>query len=177
MFSRKKDLNSYILLFVLTVTNFNHGKREFLELPILYLCLFTGIVGGFLGITYRLPRISNTNLQLLSSSWFALCVSPISGGFFALVLYLLFVAGMVQGPLFPTFQNSEYANSKTFSSFLDTPLATYQDMAKIIFWSFVAGYSERFVQNLIVRVTEKSSETETPRKTTVSETVSENTEK
>jgi hypothetical protein len=147
-----------ILIVVLTISNFNHDEKRHFECPILFLCLFAGIVGGFVRITYRLPNIPEENLELLQSSWFALCVSPLSGGFFALVLYLLFVGGLLTGPLFPRFENSDYWAKKTFFNFLNTPLVTYKDMAKVLFWSFIAGYSERFVQHLIEGVTSKASQ-------------------
>jgi hypothetical protein len=34
---------------------------------------------------------------------------------------------------------------------------TYADAAKIVVWSFIAGYSEKFVPNLIARLADRAS--------------------
>lgn len=71
---------------------------------------------------------------------------------FAFVLYIIFMGGLVSGELFPKFVNdtSTYVNTTEFLTAVDPE--TYQDFAKILVWSFIAGYSETFVPNIITKI-------------------------
>ncbi len=79
-------------------------------------------------------------------------VSPFVGGVFAFVLYVIFMAGFLQGSLFPIFASGDEAY-KTFSDFaaLYVP-ATNADVAKAIIWAFIAGFSEGLVPNFISKL-------------------------
>jgi hypothetical protein len=135
-------------------TTFFLGQR-FLVTWAVPLC---GIIGGFVSIQQRLNNVSDEELVLLNNSWFQILLVPIFGGVFALVLYLVFLAGIVSGDLFPTFSfpsRDEVPPEGDFmlSLFRETYPASGQDLAKLLFWSFVAGFSERFVPQLISQVT------------------------
>ncbi len=71
---------------------------------------------------------------------------------FAFLLYLMAIGGLIGGELFPKFAEiplieGETWNMEAFVTKVDP--ATYKDVAKILVWSFIAGYSEKFVPNLI----------------------------
>nr|WP_067296113.1 hypothetical protein [Marinobacterium profundum] len=125
-----------------------------------FLC---GIVGGFVSIQQRIKTVSDEELELLTKSWFQILLVPVFGGVFSLVLYCLFLSGIVSGTLFPAFYIPEPSNSIPDSGFMiDLFTKTYpltgQDFAKFLFWSFVAGFSERFVPQIISNVVNKASE-------------------
>jgi hypothetical protein len=125
-----------------------------MKLMISWLCLLCGIIGGFVSIQQRLKNITNEELKLLSGSWFQTLLIPIYGGIFAFVLYLIFLSDIIVNPLFPAFKFPEVPLSgisyNYFSHFLmDTIPNSGQDLAKLLFWSFVAGFSERFVPQII----------------------------
>jgi hypothetical protein len=107
-----------------------------------------GICGGFVGIQRRLKSLPLEDLELMASSWAYVFLSPLAGGALAVILYLLFVSGLVKGGLFPTFEPGETLR-KDFTRILDCTASGYQDYAKIMFWSFVAGFSETFVTDII----------------------------
>ncbi len=119
-----------------------------------FLC---GIIGGFVSIQQRIPRLSDRELALLTRSWFQMLLIPIFGGVFSLVLYGLFLAGIVSGNLFPAFSLPAPPETGPDSQFMKdiftmTYPSTGQDLAKFLFWSFVAGFSERFVPQIVVNV-------------------------
>jgi len=117
-------------------------------------CFLCGIVGGFVSIQQRLPKVSNTELGMLTKSWFQILLVPIFGGVFALVLYCVFLSGIISGHLFPEFFVPQAGNNGPDDQFMwdifsKTYPKTTEDFAKLLFWCFVAGFSERFVPQII----------------------------
>ena len=71
-----------------------------------------------------------------------------------LVVEILFISGLLKGDLFPTFvpDPPKAANGNTTG--LATIFAIHgqaADYGKMIFWSFLAGFSERFATDIISR--------------------------
>lgn len=110
-----------------------------------------GLVGGFVSIQQRLPRIELDELRTLSQSWFSITLIPINGGIFALVLMLMFAGQVIQGQLFPTYPDGMLIfDADMFRYWISHAYPeTGTDVAKLFFWSFVAGFSERFVPQII----------------------------
>lgn len=125
-----------------------------------------GIVGGFVSIQQRIPKVLDTELELLTKSWFPILLVPIFGGIFALVLYCVFLSGIVSGNLFPSFYIPKPTSAEPDTRFIIEVLtktypSTGQDMAKFLFWSFIAGFSERFVPQIITKVASGASQENT----------------
>ena len=122
----------------------------------------SGLCGGFVSIQQRLPAITLDELRELSNSWLSILLIPINGGIFALVLMLMFLSGIVEGAMFPKYYHQAIDTSNGVVSFklwlINTCPATGPDIAKLLFWSFVAGFSERFVPQIITK-TSKDVET------------------
>ncbi|MBD3894653.1 hypothetical protein IEI94_02130 [Halomonas sp. ML-15] len=121
-----------------------------------------GIIGGFVSIQQRLNNVTDEELELLDASVFQILLVPIFGGVFALVLYLVFLSGIVSGDLFPDFSFPEERSWQTGNQYMmrifqETYPSSGPDLAKLLFWSFVAGFSERFVPQLINNVTTRVS--------------------
>ena len=124
------------------------------KLMISWLCFACGLIGGFVSIQQRIKRLGDEELDLLSRSWFQVLLIPIYGGIFSLVLYVGFLSEIIKGPLFPHFSiepfNAPMPTAEDVVKFLQTTLPTSgQEFAKLLFWSFVAGFSERFVPQLL----------------------------
>jgi hypothetical protein len=118
-----------------------------------------GIMGGFVSIQQRLGSIEDDELDLLSKSWASVLIIPLFGGIFALVLYVIFLTGILDLPIFPKFYIPPFTNDRAVDlpAFLQqTSPISGQDMAKVMFWSFVAGFSERFVPQVIRSVTSQT---------------------
>lgn len=130
------------------------------RLMISWLTFECGIIGGFVSIQQRLKTIETAELSMLSESWATILVIPIYGGIFALLLYVLFLAELVQGHLFPNFYIPNFESPPKTQNIVDFLTKTYPsqgtDLAKLIFWSFVAGFSERFVPQIINKVTKNN---------------------
>jgi hypothetical protein len=116
-------------------------------------CLLAGVLGGFVSIQQRLYKIGDEELSLLSASWFQISLIPIYGGLFALVLYVILLSGIISGKFFPQFSTPSLTGPVTkdyfISFFRDTYPASGEDLAKLILWCFIAGFSERFVPQII----------------------------
>jgi hypothetical protein len=130
------------------------------RLMISWLSFECGIIGGFVSIQQRLRKINDDELSLLSHSWAMILVIPIYGGIFALVLYVLFISGLVEGDLFPDFYEPPFSVPPTTQDIAELLRTTYPssgaDFAKLMFWTFVAGFSERFVPQIIQKVSSTS---------------------
>ncbi len=132
------------------------------------LVVLTGLVGTVGGVANNFRRLQKLperfsvedRADLRWMMTLQIYVSPLVGALFALVLYITFMAEILQGSLFPTF-----ASSDTFTdpvAFTDKCLpATNLDAAKVLFWSFVAGFAEGFVPNFIDKAATEAAETPT----------------
>ena len=119
-----------------------------------------GLLGGFVSIQQRLHKIQDEELRILSSSWLSTALIPVNGGIFALILTIMFMAKLIQGSLFPSFPDLTISNIDSFKDWLTFSYPqTGSDMAKLFFWSFVAGFSERFVPRIIGNVVNKGVST------------------
>ena len=130
-------------------------KMRFWMTGTAFLC---GIIGGFVSIQQRIRKVSDEELTLLAKSWFQILLIPIFGGVFSLVLYCILLSGILTGNLFPEFcfplpPDTGPDNNYMIALFTKTYPKTGQDFAKFLFWAFVAGFSERFVPQIISKVT------------------------
>ncbi len=124
------------------------------RLMISHLAFSCGIIGGFVSMQQRLKNIGQEELRLLAQSWFQIVLVPIFGGVFAVVLYCMFLSGIVAGDLFPKFSMPTAPKTGPDATFMQAILTqtyplTGADLAKFLFWSFVAGFSERFVLRFV----------------------------
>ena len=117
------------------------------------ICLVCGILGGFVSLEQRLGRLPSEAHNLLSESWFQILLRPLYGGIFALVAYVLLLSGLVSSAIFPVFVYPPLPDTgitpQYFMLFLtDTVPAGAQDFAKLLFWSFAAGFTERLIPQI-----------------------------
>lgn len=116
-----------------------------------------GALGAVVSLVRRLKYLSEEDLKLICDSVPYSLLAQSSGAILAGVLYLLFISGLLTGSLFPKFQDAiESASgvSKLFLSECSSPA----DYAKLFFWSFVAGFSEKFVINILGKFEADSKE-------------------
>jgi len=119
-----------------------------------WMVLLTGILGGFIGLQRRLKELEHDDLLLLARSWVYVLLSPLVGGVLALLLFILFISGLVEGDLFPRFAAdaaTQGATANGLIKLIQIHALSYEEYAKLVFWCFLAGYSEKFVTNIISR--------------------------
>ena len=145
-----------ILLIVIVFTNIilllsANGKLD----SLLLIAFLSGSICGIVNNHFRLQdKINNNdvvNIDKYVFVKFQIYMSPVIGGLLALVLVLIFVGGLLDGAFFPTYNDATYKNVQEFL-FKATPV-NYSDVGKLLFWSFVAGFSEKFVPNYIDKLT------------------------
>jgi hypothetical protein len=109
-----------------------------------------GVMGGFVGLQRRLKSMTNDDLELLANSWVYVCLSPLVGGILAVVRYVLFISTLVSGDLFPKLVPDPGGTRKGFAEIFAVQ-GDAISYSKMLFWSFVAGFSERFVTDLVIK--------------------------
>ncbi len=150
----------FILLIIFFIINRGGLEQTYL---VVYVFL-AGLIGGFVSIQQRLPEIRASELRELSNSWLSILLIPINGGIFAVILMLIFLSGILQGAMFPEYTHTEEFDNTdlttlvtSFTNWTKTTFPTTgEDVAMLIFWSFVAGFSERFVPQIIRKTTDKA---------------------
>ena len=112
-----------------------------------------GLIGGFLSIQQRLPKARLEELQELAQSWPSILLIPVTGGIFAVLLHILFISNLLAGKFFPIYMIPNFVVDNPFSNFQNFLVLTFpasgEDTAKLFFWAFVAGFSERLVPQII----------------------------
>lgn len=132
------------------------GNTEIgLSLSLAYPVALIGSAGGTANAYRRLQRLQATEPSLRDDVPRTLAVlqvyaSPVVGAVFAAVLYVLFLAGLLQGELFPRFDCSaeEFTD---FGAFANCGPDTNSDVAMALVWAFVAGFGEKLVPNVLDR--------------------------
>ena len=113
----------------------------------------SGQLGGYIGIQKRIKKLSSDDLLLFASSWIYTILIPMVGGVLAIFLCLVFVSGIITGNLFPKFVDDILpigeVRNEGFWELFDHNGKSYTDYAKLLCWSFIAGYSEKFVVGII----------------------------
>jgi hypothetical protein len=148
------------LLLVVSIFGLTMFFRD--RLMVSWVCFGCGLLGGFVSIQQRLKRLGDEELELLSKSWFQILLIPVYGGIFSLVLYVGFLSEIIKGPLFPHFVIPVFTEPMpTIDDLIRFLVTTYpasgQDVAKLLFWSFLAGFSERFVPQILEKADQGSS--------------------
>lgn len=136
-------------------------------IPITILIVLAGAIGGVGNNFRRMQKLQLHEWSDLSSTtrWLMtlqIYASPVIGGLFAYILYFAFEAELLQSPLFPKFTMSDPFEGVSSYAEQVRP-ATNGDASKAFFWSFVAGFAEGFVPNIIDKVARESDEERTLR--------------
>jgi hypothetical protein len=82
------------------------GVSNPLQIPVLAVVISLGMIGGYTSLQQRIQSVPSTgdpivNIAELANSQFSLYLAPISGAVFAVLLYIIFIGGLLSGPLFP----------------------------------------------------------------------------
>jgi len=136
---------------------------------VMVVVIISGSLGGFVSSLRRLysfqdifPRkqyvqlFRKTNFYVIAYSFVPALVGMIG----AAVIYVVFAAGLLKGGVFPEFHcSATTGDCSAFYSFVAnwSPNGP-AEFGKAIIWGFIAGFSERFVPDILNRLGSKASE-------------------
>jgi hypothetical protein len=142
----------WVIEFLLSLLKLNTIADSFHYGDAWSLVFIAGAIGGVLSLQRRLqslPRHGESLSDLVElSGRMTVKFSPIIGGIFAVVLFLVFASGLVQGALFP--QLDTQSGVSNFVTFIQRVQPTsIINWGKLLVWSFIAGFAERFVPDTL----------------------------
>ena len=145
----RKLLIIFVILLGLSVAiSFKPGLFTVPQLVFIF-----GNIGGYVGVHRNLNNLSDVEVGQLSASWLGLVLPSFIGGILACLLYLLFISGIISGQLFPRIvADVVEAGMKKPSSFaviFHQHADGAPEYAKLLFWSFVAGFNQKYVVDII----------------------------
>ena len=126
------------------------------------------IIFGLLGAVFsRITRFQSVSAALqfddVQSSFITpmMSIRLLSGLFGALIFYFFIRSGLLSGQAFPDFERLTGLGSQVEPSAAGKPAAAlneYTELAKLIVWSFIAGFSERLVPDTLVKMEGRAAE-------------------
>jgi hypothetical protein len=134
--------------------------------PILVLVTLSGMLGAFFSALTRLYQVDQVSVALISptvsqlSGWHLFMYSfvpPMVGAIASVALYIGFVSALVAGGLFPEMACKGAGPCDDLYGVLTSygPKAA-PDYGKVLIWSFIAGFSERMVPDMLQSLVAKS---------------------
>jgi hypothetical protein len=134
----------YMLIFILALNQVYDG------IVFILLLMAFGSTGAFISLVQRLnnvPIFNDPVINFLSLKYgrYSINVTPVCGAIFAVLLYFLFLGGMIQGTLFPEIKTIK--GGPLF--YIKPPLSGLENYAKLFVWAFIAGFAERFVPDTL----------------------------
>jgi hypothetical protein len=150
-----------VLMFVaavLVVVLFR-GMKAYRGLPttVVDMVMVAGVLGGFTSCLRRVYTMTRSvdpisAIQSLTASYASMIAAPALGCVFAIAMHLCLVGGLVSGALFPSLslEDAGQGAHMHFTDFLyGTVVGTSADFAKLLVWSFIAGFAERLLPDLL----------------------------
>ena len=107
-----------------------------------------GALGAFLSVQQRIEKIPTGQDPILTmfqlkDGWFAVHLAPLTGALFAMLLFLMFQAGLIKGSVFPD---------------MGSILSSATEYGKLLVWGFIAGFAERLVPDTLDNLASKRGE-------------------
>jgi len=139
-------------------------KLNFGFLDVWAVVFLAGGAGGLLSLQRRLQALPSSGESLSDlvelSGRLSVKLAPIIGGTFAIVLFLVFSSGLLTGVLFPApIPGPSVPNTSDFMHFvMNLQPKDTAEWGKLLVWSFIAGFAERFVPDTLDRLITRSEQ-------------------
>ncbi len=159
-----------LVLLLATLMFLAYFVHEKWQPTILMLAALTGMLGAFFSALARLRGADELALGTITPVMKDLpklylavhsMIPPLVGGVAALVLYVAFVGDLLAGQLFPEMHCKKDGVCNQLIGVIDNfgPKEA-KDYGKMLVWSFIAGFSERFVPDTLQTLAAKSRDGE-----------------
>lgn len=129
--------------------------------------VFLGALGGSIALLKRVRSEQAAIIEEIAADIISTLMPILYGGLMAGVGYLLFMSGILSGEggeglftsnLFPNFTTPNASEDNLIKRFIEMKPETMKDVGKLLVWSFIAGYSERFVTGILKQLEQRSEE-------------------
>lgn len=141
--------------------------------PILVLVTLAGMLGAFFSALTRLYQVDQLPVALISPTVSQLSggylfmysfVPPMVGAIAAVALYIGFVSALVAGGLFPEMacKGAGATCDDLYGVLTSFGPKAAPDYGKVLIWSFIAGFSERMVPDMLQSLVAKTQKRDGP---------------
>ncbi len=147
------------LLTLLTILSIIGGVIESLNIGAFFFSIIMGAIGASISILNRMKKAdSKFSEEFEKINLWAILMPILYGTLLSGVSYLFFMSGILSGDggnglltsnLFPNFGKITETSDNILKQFMGIRPETIQDTGKLLVWSFIAGYSEKFVINIL----------------------------
>lgn len=129
---------------------------------LLLLVLMAGSTGAVINNYYRLAKLSTVDQAVFDQAdhhvftmqiYVSLLVSAVLG----IIMYGLCLSGLIAGDLFPAFKGEQADYTNVTELMRNVSPAGNIDAAKAVVWTFIAGFSEKLIPNMIDRMADKAA--------------------
>lgn len=145
-----------LIIFVVVATSL-WGSVEGTAFPLTLAIFITGAGGGVINTYFRLKNVAPVDVNI--NAILQVYITPIIAGLLGWICYAFFLTEMLKGPLFPDFTGKNLPYTDLSSVFTIVPLTTL-DAAKALLWSFVAGFSEKMIPNILDKLAAQGENSE-----------------
>jgi FtsH-binding integral membrane protein len=135
-----------VIAFLVSLSGDTAGERY----PKVYFLLAASVLGSLVNQPFRDKEDNKgkrPTLLILYLAWKCAIASV-----FAIVVNLVFISGVISGELFPRFSGTGLPYFDMMHWAVSVDPQTNADMAKMLVWSFVAGFSEKLVPNMVTKI-------------------------
>lgn len=147
-----------IVFFVIAVLFILHGGHT----AVVAMVFAAGNIGGYVGLHRALAQAGDREVQDLARSWLGVVVPSFIGGILAIVLYLIFLSGIVGGDVFPEFKEDASAKqAQGIAKLMGQHAPNFREYAKLLVWSFIAGFNQKYVVDILdsLQTTQEAAKT------------------
>lgn len=120
------------------------------SVSLLLVVFLTGAAGGVISNYFRIRELPEQNIG--TNAIIQIYVTPLISGLLSWVAYAICLSGLLQGSLFPTFAGGDASYENLEQMFSVVKPDTTLDVAKVLLWSFVAGFFEKFIPNILDKI-------------------------
>jgi len=131
----------------------------FSKVTVLMVVIASGALGGFVSALRRLYAFQRVFPVNFFKNWHKIdlyliiysMIPSLVGAIAAATLYVIFASQLINGPVFPEFYlSSQNIRHDEFENFVwNWQPVSPSAYAKALVWSFIAGFTERFVPDLL----------------------------